>query len=136
MSQTGSTDGASFSFRPDSWKEKSESDYALTEGMTYELFSTRYQSLLEQSIEQRKARENQLGSILFVGEEELLKEQDEELTEYLFLEVKREINPKNNTDSVKGYEIALGGGFLIILFFVLWKFTFQKKDKKKTGGYA
>ncbi len=121
---------ATLDFNPESWKEKSESDYSLTEGMEYELFTNRYRELQSSRIMRDAEEKNALESSLFGAEEEdVFDTQREQITKTLFTEVKWEIRHKTKEQQSGVLEGILAAGFLLLLFFVLLAMTFRKKTK-------
>lgn len=133
MSETMAESG-SLDLEPEAWKYKTDSDYSVTEGMEYEVFTKEFREIYESLYRQEVWKRTLLQNNVFVDNTGILQE-EEEIRQYLFQETKREGKQKKENQNYSINEVLLGVGVLILLFLLLVRFTFKKRKKQGGGKY-
>lgn len=115
--------------QPEGWKYKEGSDYSITTGMEYEVFTKEYRDLREQIRKHKLEETIYTKNNLFI-KEVLVSSDDDMILEALFTqEGVREVKTveQEGTESISIGDFFVASGILILLLALLIKYFKKKK---------
>ena len=121
---------ASLNLQPDAWRYKTDSGYSITEGMEYELFTEKFRLLYSEIEEKEKQYTETVKTNIFLGKISIQTE-DERIKDNLFTEIKKGSRRESIDTVTSKQELFIGMGLIVLLFFILVRFTFRRKKKTK-----
>ncbi len=130
MSEITVTEPSSLNLNPEAWKYKTGSGNSVTEGMEYEVFTKGFRELYDRFNQQKVQRLQMLEENVFVENGSIQNEEDE-IRQYLFQEVKKESKQQTVEKEFSVKEGLVGGGIIVVLFLLLIRFTFKKGKKDR-----